>query len=62
MTITQDMKKIKKMANKKGTPLLKVNFSGKMACSFVYGGSRQISYWYRDLTKAVQGELVRLAK
>jgi hypothetical protein len=62
MTITQDMQKIKKMAKRKGTPLLKVNFSGKMACSFVYGGSRQISYWYRNLTKAIQGELARLGK
>lgn len=55
--MNKDMKKIRQLAKKKGTPLLSVNFQGK-AVSFVYGSK---TYWYPSLVKGVRKELERLA-
>ncbi len=59
MTISADLKQIKKLAKKKGKTLLDIQYHGR-AVAFVYNGSKSISYWYPNIIKGIQGELKRL--
>lgn len=64
MNITSDMKKLRKTAGKRMTPLLRIDFDNNV--SFVYaeledGDWGEKAYVYRDFETALEKELERLA-
>lgn len=61
MSVTHEMKKIKKLAKAKGLLLKEINVSPDGVVSFVYHeGARVKKIWYPNFSAAIRKETLRL--
>ena len=56
-----DLRKIKRLAKKRGTPFLETTRNGKAVCFLYLDGTRMKGYSYANIEKAIPAELKRLA-